>query len=131
MPFLIISFIFFPADQADSVTIRKFVKAGNFATLLDTIFFDRSISSYQTMGDPLELGFAHGQEIGLVNEYDYQVVLPPTDRLYQLTEITEEPLTIRAGLMDKTGCMNTVKSYRVGGQLITGDCNYRSVYFKL
>lgn len=125
-----ISFISFPISETDTIVVRKFAKSSNFTSLIDTFSLNQSNSSYQNMGDTLEVANNFGIDNGLLSKYDYEIYLPKINRLYQVDEISEEFNSINPGLScNKIACSNYFKSYKVNGQSITTNSNY-TLYFK-
>jgi hypothetical protein len=90
-------------------------------------------SSYDRFNDTLQIGNSFGGDNGLKSKYDYEIYLPQTNRIFRISEINEEIThTSGGGLfsMDKRGCVNPVKSYKLNGQLISGEYNYYRFYIK-
>ena len=120
-----LNFISFPDSETDTIFIRRFIKSSNFSTLLDTFFIDKHNSRYLISNDTLDIGSSFNGDNGLLSKYDYEIFIPQTSQLFKISEINEENSSHRVGLsMDKTSCTNTIKSYKLNGQLISGDYNY-------
>lgn len=115
---------YLPAET-EAVIVRKFEKNSSFTTMIDTFYIDRLTSSYQNKNDTLEIFASYGADDGLLSKYDYEIYLPGINRLYQVTEITEEFESMNVGLScTKEECLNTIRSYKVKGQLTNGNPEY-------
>ena len=124
-----ISFIAFQRNETDTIIIRKFEKATNFNQLVDTFLLNQFNSSYNLSNDTFTVSSTYGNDMGLLSKYDYEVYLPQINRDYKLTEITEDIQSRNAGLsMDKVGCINPIKSYKINGLLVSGEYNYYIFY---
>lgn len=123
-----IGFLSFPVNETDTIIVRKFTKSSNFKSLIDTFSLNQNNSSYQSSNDTLEIYNTFGTDDGLLGKYDYEIYLPEINRLYQISEITEEFRSINTGLScNKVGCINYFRSYKVNGQLINGN-SYHPFY---
>jgi len=119
--------ISFPDIETDTIIVKRFSKATNFVTLIDTFFITNLNSSYDRFNDTLQIGNSFGGDNGLKSKYDYEIYLPQTNGIFRISEINEEITHTRGGglfSMDKRGCVNPVKSYKLNGQLISGEYNY-------
>ncbi len=128
-----LSFISFPDTETDTIILRRFTKATNFNTPIDTFLLNKFNSSYSKYNDTLEIGNSFGGDNGLKSKYDYEIYIPQTNRLFRVNDIVEDFLHTRGGGLfswDKRGCVNTIKSYRLNGQLISGEYNYYRFYIK-
>lgn len=127
-----LSFVAFPMNELDTVVVRKFTKTSNFSTKIDSASINRTNGSYWQTTDTVGVGFGFGLEVGFMSTFDYEIFLPKVNRRFQITEIEEEKRSIRYGLfsMDKVSCFNSIKSYKVNGQLVSGEDNYFIFYFK-
>jgi hypothetical protein len=115
---------YLPADT-DTIIVRKFEKESAFATIIDEFPLNRLTSTYQNKNDTLEIFASYGADDGLLSKYDYEIYLPGINRLYQVTEITEEFESMNVGLScTKEECLNTIRSYKVNGQLTNGNPEY-------
>ena len=115
---------YLPAET-EAVIVRRFEKNSGFATAKDTFSLTRLTSSYQNKNDTLEIFGSYGTDNGLLSTYDYEIYLPAVNRLYQVTEITETFESMNSGLScTKENCLNTIRSYKVNGQLMNGNPEY-------
>lgn len=115
-----ISITGFSMSETDTVIVRKYSKSTNFITPLDTFVLDSLNSSFLRKANVLEIygSISYGNDYGLLSKYDYEIYLPKANRLFQISEITEEQQTRKAGFsMEKTGCINPIKSFKVNGLL--------------
>jgi hypothetical protein len=120
-----ISLVSYLPAETEAVIVRKFEKNSSFTTMIDTFYIDRLTSSYQNKNDTLEIFASYGADDGLLSKYDYEIYLPGINRLYQVTEITEEFESMNVGLScTKEECLNTIRSYKVNGQLTNGNPEY-------
>ena len=115
---------YLPAET-DTIIVRKFEKNSSFTTMIDTFYIDRLTSTYQNKNDTLEVFYSFGTDDGLLSKYDYEIYLPGINRLYQLTDITEAFESMNQGLScRKVECLNSIRSYKVNGQLMNGNPEY-------
>ncbi len=117
----------FTKSDIDSVIVRKYVTASNFSSFVESWSMDSLQASYNwTTNNYLivDANFA-SNGYGIRSKFDYEVYIPRKNRLFRITEISEEQVTGRETLsMEKRGCINPIRSYRVNGQLISGDDPY-------
>ena len=120
-----IALVSYLPGETDTVIVRKFEKNSTFTTVIDTFLLNRLTSSYQNKNDTLEIFESYGTDKELLSKYDYEIYLPGINRLYQITEITEEFESMNMGLScKKVACLNTIRSYKVNGQLLNGNPEY-------
>lgn len=123
------SLVSFQPGETDTIIVRKFIKMSKFTSLLDTFSLNQFNSSYSSTNDTLEVRNSFGTDNGLLSKYDYEIYLPSINRLFQISEINEEFQSINQGLScNKIGCINSIKSYRMNGQLINAN-SYYTLYF--
>jgi len=117
----------FSINETDTVMVRKYSKSGNFTTLLGTYQLDSLRSYYLRKGNVLEIysTASYGNDFGLLSRYDYEIYLPKPNRLFQVSEITEDHQTRRSGIsMDKSQCINPFTSFKVNSVLyVNGNDN--------
>jgi hypothetical protein len=124
-----ISITGFTINETDTIIVRKFAKSTNFSTPLATFVLDSLNSSFLRKANVLEIygSIAYGTDNGLLSKYDYEIYLPSPNRVFQISEITEEQKTKKAGFsMEKSGCINPITSFKVNGSLKIND--YYSSY---
>jgi hypothetical protein len=126
-----LGFVAFPGAQTDSMVLRRYVIDGGFSTLIDTFSINKSSSSYSNNGDTLIIGIYSGDQSLLTSKNDYEVVLPKSNKVIKISGIREQQTSHHVGLsMDKTVCINPIKSYSIDGTLVTGDYDYITFYIK-
>ncbi len=126
-----IGFISFPATETDTIVVMRYPKGAGFSTAVDTFSFNSHNSTFVVSNDTLELFPSFGLEIGFESKYDYRVFLPGNSREYRITDINEEFRSMHGGgifSMDKQGCFNLIRSYKLNGQLVQGAPNYWTFY---
>ena len=125
------AFVAFRSDETDSILVKKYSKASNFTTLIDSFLLTPGNSSFEQRNDTLFVRNSFGTDNGFLSKYDYEITLPETGRQFLITAITEEYRSYKSGLsMDKRGCVNFISSYISNGQLISGQPNYYTFYFQ-
>jgi len=123
------SLVSFQPGETDTIIVRKFIKMSNFISLLDTFSLNQFNSSFNTTNDTLDIRYSFGTDNGLLSKYDYEIYLPGINKLYKISEINEEFRSINQGLScKKIGCINSIKSYRMNGELINVN-SYYTLYF--
>jgi hypothetical protein len=97
-------------EEADTVIIKKFVKATGLNKLISTTIL------YREFNDPFN-GLGRFQR-----EFDYTVELPSVKRTYSITEIEDEKRTTITELCkNNVSCINGIVSHKINGQIIFGD----------
>lgn len=115
---------YLPAET-EAVIVKRFEKNSDFATLTDTFPLNRLNSTYQHKNDTLEIFASFGTDNGLLSKYDYEIYLPAVNRLYRVTDIAETFESMNPGLScKKVECLNSIRSYKVNGQLMNGNPEY-------
>ena len=123
------SLVSFQPGETDTIIVRKFTKMSNFMSLLDTFSLNQFNSFFSNTNDTLDVRYSFGTDNGLLSKYDYEIYLPAISRLYKISEINEEFRSINQGLScKKIGCINSIKSYRMNGEL-TNVNSYYTLYF--
>ncbi len=127
-----IGFISFQDSETNTIILRRYSKATNFATLVDTFLINKSNSSYDKLNDTLQVFNNYGGDQGLKSKYDYEVYLPQSNRLFQISEIAEWFMMQKASIaMDQLyHCIDPIVSYKLNGQLISGNSDYSTFYIK-
>jgi hypothetical protein len=115
-----ITLIGFTSRETDTIIVRKFSKATNFATIIDIFLVNKTNSSYYQKNDTLEISASYKTDNGLLSKYDYEIYVPYNNKLYQISEIKEDYKSINSGCK-KVGCINSITSYKLNGQIIIGD----------
>lgn len=120
-----IALVSFLPEETEEVIVRKFEKDSNFTNATDSFSLNRYNSTYQKTNDTLIIFASYGSDNGLLSKFDYEIYLPVNDRLYQISEITETFESMNVGLScTKEECMNTIRSYKINGQLMDGNPEY-------
>ncbi len=125
----ILGLVSFSAAESDTVVLRRFVKATNFASLKDTFILSAATGNFQMSNDTLLILQYVDQYNAVVSTYDYEVSLPKANRVFKISDVMERITSINGGL-GKLACINPIISYKVDGQLISGDKNYDIIYLK-
>jgi hypothetical protein len=102
-----LGFISFDSTEVDTIISRKFQKGTHFSQLLDTLQWDRGNVSFNRHNDTFQMGSFVGIFL-LQKQYDYQVFIPASNRLYTITEINE-PQRI-GNCSGKVMCVNSLVS---------------------
>ena len=124
-----ISFVNFQSNETDTLIVRKFIKAENFTKILDSFVLNNLTSGYYQSNDTLKIIEAYKTDNGLLSSYDYEIFLPEISKTYKITEIVENLQSINKGLSNtKEGCINSISSYKVNGQLKPGNI-YGSTFY--
>lgn len=124
-----IAFVNFPANETETVIVRQFKKATDFAELLDSFVLSSEMNRYYQSNDTLRIVTIHGMDNGLLSKYDYEFFLPETGSTYRITDIAEDYLSDNLGCSTtKVACVNTIRSYKVNGELKPGDNLYSLFY---
>ena len=110
--------------EADSVVIRRYHKGSGFSFLADTLLLRRGVSHFSRRGDTLLVLEAFSD---IESAFDYEIDLPRAGRLFRLTEIYEPQTWDRHR---KTYCINPIRSYRLDGQLVSGEEQYNRIYLR-
>ena len=117
-----ISFVNFPSNETDTVIVRKFSKSENFTKILDSFVLNNLTSGYYQSNDTLKIIESYKTDNGLLSSYEYEIFLPEISKTYKITEIVEEFRSINRGLSNtKEGCLNSIRSYKVNGELKPGN----------
>ena len=120
-----IALVSFLPEETAAVIVRKFEKNSGFAIMIDTLYLSRPAGTYQHQGDTVAIFASWGTDRGLLSIYDYEIYLPAVSRLYRVTEITEAQESMNVTLScTKEECLNTIRSYKVNGQLMNGNSEY-------
>lgn len=128
-----LNFIAFPDSETDTIIVKSYTKATNLTQLVDSFFIDKANSSYLLLTDTLQIGNTFGGDNGLKSTYDYEIFLPQTNRVFTITAITEVQKSTKGGglfSMDSRGCSNPITSYKLNGQLFSGEYNYFRFYLR-
>lgn len=110
--------------ESDTVIIRRFARASGFASPRDTVLLNRQHHHFNRRGDTLLI---LESTAAISSYFDYEFYLPVAQRVYRLNEIAE-PQT--SGRNHKTQCINPILSYRVNGQIVSGEDYYNIFYLR-
>lgn len=108
----------FTDPEADTIILRRFTK--NTSALIDTFFFDESDPvRFIRFSDTLIMVALPGTAL-LDSEHDYQIFFPATGTQFRIAEINEEQSYLKKGLFNtnKIGCVNTIFSYKLDGNVM-------------
>ena len=126
----ILNFVSFADSATDSIILKKFIKDSGFTSLVDAIIITKNNSIYQKSNDTLHIEPPPSGDYVIDIHYDYQVYMPVVNRVFKITDIVQEQTEMNAGIsMDKTVCVNPIKSYKVNGIMKnTSLPNYATLY---
>lgn len=84
---------------------------------------------YEKSNDTLHILTANGGDYTLDIQFDYEVYIPLTNKLFQINNIVQQQIERKMGIsLDKTVCVNPIKSYTLNGQIIGGASDYPFIY---
>jgi len=118
---LSISLIGFTSNETDTIIVRKFSKSTGFSTIIDTFLLNEKNSGYYLTNDTLEINASYGTDNGLLSRYDYEIYMPESNKLYQVSEIMENYRSESNSGCKKEYCLNSITSYKVNGKLIPAE----------
>lgn len=133
-----LGFISFSHTATKSMVIRQFKKASNFTCLIDTILITSDSSSYKALNDTVIIEYSFDLKQGYTDSknglscvYDYEIYLPRTKRIFQISNIIEEFKMRKHGLITADPeCKILFKSYTVNGQMFQIDTRDLTIYLK-
>ncbi len=128
----VLMFVSFSDTTTDSIIIRKYIKNDMFNSPVDTTTLTKNNSSYEWTNDTLQVHRLNdGGDYPLDIHYDYEVDMPLANKLFKISNITQQQTEINEGLsMDKRGCVNPITSYTLNGATISGTANAYFFYLK-
>ena len=115
-----LNYVSFTDAETDSIILRKYVKDGGFTSLMDSVIISKSNSIYQKSNDTLHiLTSPYGGDYPLDIHFDYEVYMPFANKLFRISNIVVKQTEVNEGIsMDKTNCLDPIKSYTLNGQII-------------
>lgn len=122
-------FISFTEPESDTVIMRRFIKGSDFKNVQDTFLLNHINSDFYRHGDTLEVLHSIDSYDMITADYDYEIYLPGSNKLYTLTEVTEDYQRGNNSGCTKKYCVNTFKSYTVNDQPLR-NVNYGSIELK-
>lgn len=113
----------FTDTESDTIIFRRFARSGNFNELKDSFVISRDANTnFQRMHDTVLVLFSipnrKSSLEAITSDYDYEIYLPNTNRLYKISNVEEEMQYGSGG--GKTYCINPITSYRLNDKLIKG-----------
>ena len=123
------AFVSFTKAETDTIVVKRFVKGTNLGQLLDSAIIDTALIKFTNRGDTLFPSELHAQTL-LNSLYDYQVRVPDGNRIFTITDITEEQKKGRAGFLSpaRDACYNPITAYTLNGARKTVTANREVVY---
>jgi hypothetical protein len=123
------AFVSFTKAETDTIIVRRFIKGTNLGQLLDSAVVDTALIKFTNRGDTLFPSELNSQTL-LNSLYDYQVRVPDGNRIFTITDITEEEKKGRAGFLSPTrdACYNPITAYTLNGARKTVIPNREVVY---
>jgi hypothetical protein len=110
--------ISFPDSTIQNIVLKRYKPRTDFKHLLDS----------SRVNDSLIQKHSDSLEFNIETEYDYEVYIPNLSRLYKISAINETNGFWKAGLVTRSsGCIDTVKSYKLNDKLISGNSNYERI----
>jgi hypothetical protein len=122
-----IALISFTNAESDTVILRRFTRSTDFVTLKDTFILSSVIGNFQMRNDTTFIFQYVDQYNAITSTYDYEVSIPKANKVFRISNVTEDIRSIHAGL-GKVNCINPIISYKLNGQLISGKNNYDFIY---
>jgi hypothetical protein len=102
----------FDSTEIDTIIVREFEKGSGFSRLIDSVQWDRSNVIFSSQHDTSRMGIVMG-DLGLKSQFDYQVLIAATGKIYQITELNEPKR--EAKCPGKTICANLIVSCKLEG----------------
>ena len=123
----LIGLVNFTEAESDTIIVRRFTKGSDFTALHDSAIITNNNANLQRQFDTVRVLFNFEGNEFITSEYDFQIFLPATNNLYELTDIAED---IRYGSKagQKVYCINPITSYKLNGELIKLNPFYQPIY---
>ena len=124
-----LAFVSFTEAETDTIVVKRFIKGTKLGQLLDSAVVDTALVKYTNRGDTLFPSELHAATL-LTSLYDYQVLIPDRNRMFTITDITEEEKKGRAGFLSpaRDACYNPIRAYTLNGSIKTLEPNREVVY---
>lgn len=124
-----IGLVNFTEAESDTIIIRRFAKGSGLTTLHDSMMITQLNANLQRQQDTVNVLFHFDGNQFITSDYDFQIFLPATNSVYELTDITED---IRYGSKagEKNYCINPITSYKLNGKLIKVNPYYQPIYLR-
>lgn len=124
-----IGLINFSEAESDTIILRRFTKGTEFAALQDSVMITQSNANLQRQHDTVLVLFSFDGSQTITSDYDYEIFLPQTNRVYKLSDIREDKrFGSKAG--QKVYCINPITSYQLNGELIKMNPYYQPIYLR-
>ncbi len=124
-----LQFISFSELESDTVIMRRFIKGSDFKNVQDTFLLNSINSGFYRQGDTLDVLHSINSYDLITADHDYEIYLSGANKLYTLTEVTEDYQRGERSGCQKDYCINRFKSYKVNGQLVN-NVNFSSIELK-
>jgi hypothetical protein len=111
-----LNFVGFTAQEASPIIVRRFAKANNFASKIDSTIIN---FGFRQQNDTLSP--SSGIPFNLItSDYDYEVFMPIANKTFQITEIIEPQSRIKKSIFKNTkeACGNLIISYNVNNRSV-------------
>jgi len=108
----------FKEAETDTIILRRFEKSTNFSLLHDSLFLDKTNTTFSFFSDTTHVSYRMPDGSGLLSDdFDYQVILPQPNSFFRLTDINYQNLYMGSG--EKVVCVNMLTSYKMDGLVHT------------
>ena len=116
----------FSDADADTMIIRRFEKKS--IQQKDSFFINDNV--YKRYADTLKI-VASTSAVVLSPEYDYHIYFPGPDILLNISNITEEKVSVRKFIGGtKEGCINRITGYTINDVRVNIFSGYDRIYFR-
>jgi len=115
----------FDSTDVDTIILRKFEKGTNFTQLVDTLQWDRSNVVFTDQRDTFRIAI-HVGDVLLKSGFDYKVVIPATNRTFQISEMNEP--RHEGNCKEKLMCVNVIVSCKLDG--VSMPLQYETLYLR-
>jgi hypothetical protein len=118
--------ISFSGSEIDSLIFRRFQANSNFQTLKDSMLIGNiNILNPNAHGDSVSLATYNSTyfKFQLQPGYDYEIFIPGATKLVRISDIVERPTQQKECAVSdgNHGCSNPITSYRIDGQIRSGE----------
>ncbi len=121
LPHLFYDIFPFPMRKRILLLYENLLKIPAFATLVDSVIITKNNSNYQKSNDTLDIiNNATGGDYPLNIDYDYEIYLPTTNKIFKISNITQQQTYFRSVPYYKRECVNPIKSYLLNEQITNG-----------
>jgi len=121
-----ISLASYTASDIDTIIVRRFIKASNFNSLVDTITLSYSNSSSYPNGDTTAVHISD-TSLAMKANYDYEIYIPATNTVARVSNIIAPQKQHQVCTFCdcvQGPCFNPVTSFVLNGQIVSDDYVY-------